>query len=191
MGIRSFVLLLLLVAGTPAMAQPDHYLTTLRLQSPVVNSAGIDTVVFRWSTYEVFGSVSETELYNLTLKLYSGGDLRYVDHVVLDGEVQLFDGLVRQPLFGYFWDFNLTLFRLEQMVNASMELAVQSSGVQYVVNDSVSIPIDNVVDVTQYQDGVIQDGQSDFLDVQSTEPILFYDGFESGDFLFWSGVVSP
>ena len=181
--------ILLLVSSSPLIAQPQHFKTTLHLQDPVVNSTAIDTVIFRWSTFEVAGSVFDDELYNLTMEVLIGTDSRYSDAVVVGGVPQLFDGMVREPEIGYFWEFDLDSGLLEQFVNVTQELVVMSTGEHYALNDSVSLSVDSVVDVVHYVDGVTVDGASDFLDVQTTEPMLFFDGFEGGDALQWSATV--
>ncbi|MCG8458925.1 MAG: hypothetical protein MI919_21810 [Holophagales bacterium] len=167
----------------------QHFETVLRLQEPVVNVTGVDVVVFQWSTDETTGTVHETDLFNWKTTLYADGQQIYTDNVVVGGVVQLFDGQVRLPETGFYWRFNLGTGGLEEMVNASYDLAENTTGEHFVVNDSISIPDDNIVDIRKFLDGVIQDGQSDQLDVQTTEPMVFFDGFESGNTSLWSQSV--
>ena len=184
---RFFVVLFLTALATPASAQLQHYETILRLQEPVPNVAGVNTVVFQWSTTQDFGTVGETDLFNWQMKLLVGDTQIYTDHIVAGGTVLPFDGLERViPGADYYWRFNLDIGELEEMVSVSSDLAANSTGEHYVVNDSVSIQDDGIVDVSQFLDGVIQDGQSNFLDVQTTEVMIFFDGFETGDTSLWS-----
>ena len=168
---RFFVVLFLTALATPASAQLQHYETILRLQEPVPNVAGVNTVIFQWSTTQDFGTVGETDLFNWQMKLLVGDTQIYTDHIVAGGTVLPFDGLERIiPGADYYWRFNLDIGELEEMVSVSSDLAANSTGEHYVVNDSVSI----------------QDGQSNFLDVQTTEVMIFFDGFETGDTSLWS-----
>ena len=186
MSTRMLLTLALAALAAPALGQMQHFETILRLQEPVANVAGVDVVVFKWSTSETAGSVRETDLFNWNMTLHVDGRQIYTDYVVVGGVVQPFEGQERLPAIGYYWRFDLETGGLEEMVNASYDLAENTAGEHYVVNDSISIPDDNIVDVIQFLDGVIQDGQSNFLDVQTTERMVFFDGFESSDTSLWS-----
>ena len=172
-----------------ALAQPNFHQTTLSLQEPVVNVSSVTRVVYIWSTLETFGLVTEFDLEDLTLQLHGPDGLVYADHVVVDGVTQPFAGLPRS-IGDIFWEFDFPSATLEQMRNTSVELVEASTGLQFHVLDSISIPDDGFVSVKAYLDGVNQDPHTDQLDVQATIPMLFYSSFETGDFSEWA-VVSP
>ena len=182
-------LLILGLAGpaTELQAQVDCYHTVLHLTAPVANVSAVDRVEFEWCTTLFFGRVSVFDLTDLSMRLWAGHEPIYADQVILDSTVLPFAGQARPiPEDDYFWDFNLATMGLQQMVNAATHIAATTAGTQFVVNDSVSIPDDSIVDIRRYEDGVSIDSPSEILASQHTSLVLFGDGFESGDTSAWN-----
>ena len=171
-----------------AEAQTQFYETTLHLQQPVVNISSVERVVYRWSTEQPFGLVTQDVLDDLTLELWTPGGLIHTDRIVVNGVAQPFAGIPREIGDGLdvYWRFDLDLGILEEMANVSTDVIEASSGLQFDVHDSISIPDDGRVSIKAYIDGINQDPHTDQLDSQQTTTLLFFDDFETGTLEEWS-----
>ena len=186
--ILTLALILSATVGTgDAFAQLSEFHTTLRLQDPVTNSTAVDRVVYRWSGYvDGFDQATEFDVMDFRMELWAGGTAVYVDTVVSNWEVQNVGGQPRQLDTDFFWDFNMLTMGLEQMRNFSEALAASTAGIQFHVDDSLTIPADNRVSVWRYEDGTLVDSRTEQLGTQHTDRVLFQDGFESGGLSGWS-----
>ena len=191
MSIRSLlpVILLTAILCSPSSSQAQQFHeTVLHLQEPVVNVSSVDRVIYRWSTFQDVGMVTEFDLEDLVLELRGPEGVVYIDHIITNGVAQPFSGQPRIIGGGFdiFWQFNLTTSELEQMANVSKSVMGASTGRHFDVHDSISIPDDGRVSVKQYIDGQNQDPHTDQLDIQTTALMVFFDDFETGDMSEWS-----
>lgn len=188
----AFLLLGALTAVT-AQAQTQFYETVLHLQEPVVNVSSVDRVIYRWSTTQVGGTVTEFALEDLTLELRTLSGEVFIDRILVNGVVQPLSGMARflGDTNDIYWRYNLDTATLEQMANVSSTVIEASTGLHFDVHDSITIPDDGRVSVKAYIDGVNQDPHTDQLATQTTAPMIFFDDFESGDLSAWSSLTTP
>ncbi len=152
----AFALLML-----PASSQATiMYETTLNLTSPVVNSDGIDRIVYDWSTNETAGFVNKSELVDLKMTLFNGASVVSVDTVLAGGIFQGVGGTTH-VLSDLIWQFNLNTMVLHEMRNISSPTTDATTGTVYQVNDFLSLPDDSLVAIRRFDNGSLQGGRSD------------------------------
>ena len=133
-----FTLSLGLLTGFFATASTaTDFHTTLILGDPAT-SAGIDEVIFHWSTAETSGVVTETDLTDLSMELLSSGVLVYLDDIIVGGVVQPNSSVPARVLVDIRWEFDLDSNELLEWLN-DVDLS-GSVGVQYQVADPDSTP---------------------------------------------------
>ena len=141
-----FIISALLISNLPgaAPAQSADYTTTLNLtteSSPLVRQ-----VIYRWSTDETSGNINRNELSNLSMEL-RGAEFEYFDQIIQDGIPRPFGGVPRQ-LTDIFWDYDLNTLTLSQFSNGN--LAASTLGQHFQVSDSIALPVDGIVAITEY-----------------------------------------
>ena len=156
-----------------------------------MNVSSVERVIYRWSTLQDFGLVTEFAVDDLILELQGPDGVIYVDPMITNGVAQPLSGLPRQIGDGFdiFWQFDLDTLTLEQMTNVSQPVILGSTGLHFDVHDSISIPDDGFVSVKTHIDGTNQDPHTDTLMVQTTARMIFYDDFETGDFSAWTSIT--
>lgn len=160
----------LVVAKRGKFPPPTCYTTSLKLETPMLNPDGIDTVVFEWSTIVLSDSVATSDLVDLSMTLLSDDAIVYTDTVLVGGVLQPIGGAARTPM-DLFWDFDLDTLTLRQMRNVGFGTIMSTTGVQYLVTDSLSLPDDSKVVIVRRTDGVFDFSNADLLKRQRTRVV--------------------
>ena len=119
----------------------------------MTNVAGANRIEYLWTTPLASGSVTPTDVTNLTMSMFNGNTLVYTDTVLAGGVMQPFGGVSRVAS-DLQWRFNLNTMTLLEMGNLQTTNPAGGSGTQYYVTDNVTLPADSMVGVFTIINGV-------------------------------------
>ena len=159
---------ILAVLIVPVFAQALMcYETTLDLQTPV-GPDSIDRVVYRWSDDEMVPGV---QLMDWSMELQVAGSPVYIDTIKISGVVKPLGGVARTTP-DLIWAFNLGTLTLEQMRNVIFSFPFASTtGTQYHVRDSLSLPADSLVKFSKFIEGSLHSNFNGLLASQVTTTV--------------------
>jgi len=158
----------LMALSQASQAAPVAHVTTLQFATPLANAEGITRAVFNWSTNLVSGNVSAANLVNFSMTLYAGATAIYTDNVLVNGVAQAFGGTVRAASEPYF-NFDLGTNTLNEVRNIFGSES-GSTGTQYAIFDSLTIPLDGQLNIVKYTSGNMVYGVTEHVSNQATVP---------------------